>query len=301
VKRHLAGFPLALALGGAVALGLSSPQRAPARATRTPVRIGLVNTLFRDTPETLARALMKPFRTLLESQTGVTGTILVAGDANDLGSRLKDNEVQLGVFHGIEFAWARLEYPTLKPLILAVNRRRELYAHLVVRKSHKAAGYTDLGGQAVALPTLTREHCRVYFERRCVPPGVTPAKFYGRVTTPPDADEALDQVVDGKAHATVVDAISLEEYRKFKPGRARELRSLQTSGAFPAAVVAYQRGRLHESTLRRLRSGLTAAHSTKRGQQLLRMLGITNFQAVPASYERLLADVARAYPPPAAR
>jgi hypothetical protein len=41
----------------------------------------------------------------------VSGELVPCGDADNLGRQLMDDKVQLGVFHGIEFAWARQKYP----------------------------------------------------------------------------------------------------------------------------------------------------------------------------------------------
>src|SRR5437870_3775925 len=120
---------------GLIALGLSAVCAAWLSANRsgaepaTPsklVRIGLVNSLFRETPPSLINILSKPLKTLMESQTGLTGNLELGGDAIALGQALKDNKVQLGVFHGFEFAWARLHHPNLKPLVIAVSQTKAL-------------------------------------------------------------------------------------------------------------------------------------------------------------------------------
>src|SRR5438876_11709469 len=67
------------------------------------IRIGLVRTLFRDTPASLVDVLAQPLKALMHSQTGMTGDLSVAGDAFDLSKKLKENTVQFGVFHGFEF------------------------------------------------------------------------------------------------------------------------------------------------------------------------------------------------------
>ena len=286
---------------GALALAclVGPPRQAHAGKTRSNVvRIGLVETLFRDTPEPMVQVMMRPFKSLLQEQTGMVGQLVSGGDAEALGRSLKNDRVQLGVFHGFEFAWARIKNPDLKPLLIAVNRDRVLRAHLVVRRDSKFTTPGDLRKRSVALPRLSREHCRLFFERRCVQPGMTPEQFFARVHTPDDIEDALDDVVDGNVHAAVVDAVSLDNFRKFKPGRAAKLRTLLRSEPFPCAVVAYQRGALSEDLLRRLKAGLIAARNDPRGKQLLAMSRITCFEAVPANYEGQLEDIARAYPPP---
>jgi ABC-type phosphate/phosphonate transport system substrate-binding protein len=264
------------------------------------VRVGLIATLFRDVPEPIMQVAMRPFKSLLEDQTGMTGELVAGGDAGNLAKLLKEDKVQFGVFHGVEFAWARQKNPALRPLILAVNGRPAMHAVVLVRQESKAAGCADLKGKTVALPADSREHCRLFFDRRCVAPGCCPEKFFGKVHYPRDVEEALDDLVDGKTDALVVDGLTHEAYQKLKPGRAARLRTLLRSEAFPAAVVAYHPGSLSEDLLARFRDGLLAASSSRRGQRLLEMCKITAFRIVPDNYEDMLKDIAKAYPPAAA-
>src|SRR3954464_620790 len=81
-----------------------------------PVQIGIVNSLFRDTPPVLIGVLSRPLKSLMETQTGVSGDLHLAGDAIALADKLKANKVQLGVFHGFEFGWAKQHCPELKAL-----------------------------------------------------------------------------------------------------------------------------------------------------------------------------------------
>src|SRR5262249_42886375 len=59
------------------------------------VRIGMVNTLLRDVPDSLVETMAKPFGMLMSSQTGMTGVLAKTGDANDLGRKLTTDEVQI--------------------------------------------------------------------------------------------------------------------------------------------------------------------------------------------------------------
>jgi ABC-type phosphate/phosphonate transport system substrate-binding protein len=287
----------------ALLIPATSPAPRSARGAEThsaTLRIGVVGSLFRNTSEPLMQVMLRPFKSLLETQAGIAGQVVPSGEAEVLGQALKDDQVQLGVFHGVEFAWARLKNPKLKALIIAVHQQRTLRACLMVRRDSKVANVADLRGSVMALPRLSREHCRLYLERRCVEPGTRPDKFYAKVTTPHDTEDALDDVFEGKAKAAVIDAVELEQYRKTKPRRSSQLCSLQESEPFPAAVVAYYPGAVNEELLLRLRDGMIAAKDTPTGQALLNMCRITSFEEVPADYDQLLANIAKAYPPQAA-
>jgi ABC-type phosphate/phosphonate transport system substrate-binding protein len=286
-----------VALAACLALMPAPPVEAAIRPSV--VRIGLVNSLFRDTPEPVMKVLMAPFRSLLEMQTGMTGELVSGGDAHCLGRKLKEERVHFGVFHGVEFAWARLKNHDLKPLVLCVNGSGKLRAHLVVRKDSRVAKVADLRGQNVALPRFSREHCHLFLERRCTEPGCPPAKYFGKVMTPDQAEEALDDVIDGRSTAAVVDELALDGYRKFKPGCGAWLRTVLESESFPPAVIVYQPGILKEDLIDRFREGMLAANETDRGRKLLQLCRITAFRPVPNDYDRMLDAIAKAYPPPA--
>jgi ABC-type phosphate/phosphonate transport system substrate-binding protein len=284
---------------GVLILGLTlvAPGGRAAENAPSTVRIGLVASLFRDTSEALMQVIMRPFRALLETQTGLGGQLVSGGDALSLAQRLKEGEVHLGVFHGVEFAWARAKVPQLKPLVIAVNQQPFLRAHLIVRDDGKIASVTDLKGQVMAVPHMSREHCWLYLERRCVPPGEKPEKYFSRVSTPRDANYAIDDVIDGAAQAAVIDDADLAAYRKQYPDYFAKLKVLQQSESFPCAVIAYYPGTLSEELLERFRTGMLGAKSSRQGRQMMQMCRITSFEEVPENYEQMLTDIARAYPP----
>src|SRR5262245_15212781 len=111
-----------LALAGCVAGLASWGTGRAADPTPKAINIGMVGTLFRDVPDSLIDTMGKPFGMLMFSQTGMTGHLMKTGDANDLGKKLAEGEVHVGIFHGFEFAWVREKYTKLKPLVIAVNQ-----------------------------------------------------------------------------------------------------------------------------------------------------------------------------------
>jgi len=284
--------------GMGIILALTASSGRAADEESRPIRIGLISSLFRDTSEPLMQVIMRPFKSLLETQTGMSGQLVSGGDAQHLGQRLKAGEIHLGVFHGVEFAWAKEKIPQLKPLVIAVHQQRFLRAHLVVRADGKIASVADLKGQVMAVPHLSREHCWMYLERRCVPAETTPAKFFSRIATPRDANYAIDDVIDGAAQAAVIDDADLAAYRKQYPDYFAKVKVLQQSEAFPCAVIAYYPGSLSEELAERFRSGMLAAKSTRQGRAMMQMCRITSFEEIPDGFERMLTNIAKAYPAP---
>jgi len=262
------------------------------------VRIGLTGTLFRDTPDALVQGLMRPFKSLMESQTGLSGELVPGIKADDLGQRLKDEKLQLAVYQGFEFAWARQKYPDLKPLMIAVNHQKYLHAYVLVRDDSAAAKLADLQGKTIDVPRRAREHCHLYLERRCQAAGKPPREFFAKVLTPLTPEEAVDEVVNGQADAAVADGCILEWYEKHKPARFARVKVIEKSEVFPATVVAHYGSALDEATLRRFREGMLSAKDNARGVQLMTLCQMTSFEPVPDDYDKLLKEIAKSYPPP---
>ena len=265
------------------------------------LRVGVIKSMFRDTPAPLVQFVMNPFKKLLEAETGMTGEIVLGGDAEALGTQLKEDKVQLGVFQGIEFAWAKLKNPKLEPLIICVNKDTFVKAALVIRADSKAEVVGDLHGQDVALPRMSREHCHLFLQRRCAKPGEPLEKSFGKITTPSNPEDALDDVVDGVVQAALIDTAAMDGYKGNKPGRAGKLKVLLQSEPFPCGIVAYNPGALDEPTMVKIKAGLMNAGKTKQGKNFLEMVHITSFEPVPANYDQLFKDIAKAYPPTPAK
>lgn len=261
------------------------------------VRIGLVSSLFRDTSEPLMQIVMRPFKSLLETQTGMSGRLISGGTAEHLGQRLKEGDLHLGIFHGVEFAWAKAKFPQLKALLIAVNKQPYLRAHLVVRGDGKIKTVDDLKGRTVGVPNLSREHCWLFLERRCVSGEQLPEAFFSRVSRPRDACYAIDDVIDGSLHAAVIDDADLAEYRKQFPQFAGKVKSLLRSEPFPCAVIAYYPGTLDEHLLDQFRTGMLSAKDNQQGRHMMKLCRITRFQEVPEDFDKTLEEIAKAYPP----
>jgi ABC-type phosphate/phosphonate transport system substrate-binding protein len=287
-------IPVAV-LGGALLL---SALPAAEKDASKHVRVGLVNTLFREDTEKQIQSVSGPFKSLMEEQAGVVAEVFVSGDAEGLASQLKEGKVHLGAFNGFEFAWARQKNADLKPLMVAVNQQPFVRAVLVVRQEDKVPDPTALKGKVLALPQLAREHSRIFVERNCVGDGLAVDKWFSKVAGPRTAQDALDDLAENYAQAAVVDDVDLEAFRKTYPKTAAKLRVLKESEKLPAAVIAYQAGGVNEDALKKLRDGMIGAKKTERGRKLLDLCRISGFEAVPADYDQQLADSLKAYPPP---
>ncbi len=275
---------------------LAAPSAAP--AADDTVVVGISDTIFPGLSGPRLQKAIRPFKSLLESAMGRTGKVVQGGDALELADKLKADKVQMGVFQGFEYAWARQKNPKLEPLVICVNRDRTRRALLVVRAGSSYRKPDDLRDRVLDLPAEVEEHCKLFLRRKCVPEGTPPNRFYKKIARPADTEETLDDVVDGKAQAAVVDGLAWRSYRDSKPGAARKLRVLLESEPFPCPVIAVQQGRSSAADVKRIRDWLVDAKNKRRGKQLLEQLRLTGFEIMPAGYNRILDDIARDYPPP---
>ena len=271
-------------------------------STPDTVRIGMVQTFFTDVPRPLVQLVTEPFGAVMKEVTGIHGELTPGGDVYTVAKKIDAGELQMGVFHGFEFAWAQHKYPDLKPLMIAVNTQREVRAFVLVRKDNDAASLADLKGKDLSLPKRSKEHCRLFIERHTGETGACDVNsFFGRVVGSANVETGMDQLCQGKVHAIVVDTIGLEFYKDLKPGCFARLKVLKQSEPFPAAVIAYREGAVDDAALAKFRSGLANAHKTELGREIMKMWKVSAFEPVPADFAQSLAEVLRTYPPPDAQ
>lgn len=266
--------------------------------SRSAVNIGIPQNLFRDFPKVTVEALMPTFTKLMESQTGMKGKVILLSGPDEVRRHLVENKVQLAVFHGFEFAWARTQHEDLQPLVVVIKQGTKLQAQVIVAKDSAIEKLEDLQGQPVAIPRGTPEHCRLFLSRRTRRIGQRMEQFFGNCQTPPHVAAALDDVAAGKVKATVVDSVAWENYQWMNPAKAAKLRPLMQSEPFPTGVIAYKQGVLPEAELNRFRQGLTTAHSRPEGMQLMMLWKMKRFDVAPPDFNETLAEIAKAYPPP---
>jgi ABC-type phosphate/phosphonate transport system substrate-binding protein len=281
-----------------VSLGCAQAGLTQETTWPTTVRVGMAESLCRDTPRPILLAMVPPFRSLMRSLTGLECDLNVGVPAPDLGERLAGGKLQLGLFQGIDYAWAFQKDPQLRPLAVVVNEKPYLRALLVVAADSAAAGFADLKGQSLAVPRHSHEHCYQFLGRCCREQGSEPRRFLSELAKPDNAEDALDDVVDGVVGAAVVEEVPLEHFRRRKPGRYARLKVLRRSEKFPASVVAYRAGDLDEQTLKKLRDGMLAAHRDPVGRQFLTWWRMTAFESIPAEYEQTLRDIVKIYASP---
>jgi ABC-type phosphate/phosphonate transport system substrate-binding protein len=239
------------------------------------------------------------FTKLIESQTGVKGQPVLLSGPEEVRQQLIEGKIQLAVFHGFEYAWAQSKSPELHPLVIAISQNSpKLTAQIIVADGSAVNKLEDLQGKQLAIPSGTREHCRLFVSRRCRSIGHRFDKFFDRITKPNNVGAALDDVAAGRVHATVVDGSAWESYKWARPVEARRLRTLLQSEPFPTGVVVYKQGVLPEPILKKFKDGLSVAHQNVEGKQLMNLWKLTRFDNIPNDYQDTLNNIVKAYPPP---
>jgi ABC-type phosphate/phosphonate transport system substrate-binding protein len=246
----------------------------------------------------MEQAALGPLQMFVRQETGLNNRITYQESWSDLAERLAKGQLHLGVFEGYEFGWARAKYPGLRPLAVAVNVDRYPVACVVVRRDHRATDFAGLQGGSLSLPGAGPYYLRLFVERQSEARGKSIEAFFSRLTSRSNAEDALDDVVDGVVQATVVDRAALNAYRRRKPGRFNKLKVLVRSRPFPPAVVAYYGKGLDAPYRRQFLQGLLGAGRKEKGRMMLTLFRVTGFQTVPADFEMVLARTRKAYPPP---
>src|SRR5436305_1253064 len=143
---------LSCALGLLVAtLGLT-----PANAQEEKIKVAPTESLFPGMSAARLSKAARPFKSLLESSTGFVGDVVPGGEALSLADKLKKDTVQLGIFSGVEFAWAKEHNPKIEPLVICVNQKRTVKACLIVRSDSKIKQTEDLKGKTLSQPDEVR-------------------------------------------------------------------------------------------------------------------------------------------------
>ena len=269
-----------------------------ARAADPELRIGMLSGMFRDQQPKVIQALARPFRDLMTKHVGYSGDVEVVDDPHTLCDRLKDGKVQLGVFHGFEFAWAQHRCDDLVPLIVSQPPGGMVQGLLIVLEDSPAKAVADLKEGGVLIPRGAKAHTLVFLDKlRDGLPADTAKPNMKADQTPEDV---LNAVVSGTAKAALVDWAAFDGYKVLNPGAAKGLRVLAKSEQFPPAVVCYRKGVLTDDQVTKIRDGMTASTKTPSGKMLMTLWNLKGFEAPPKGYQTSLDDILKAYPLPKA-
>ena len=276
-------------------------QAAPTIAKPKPLQIGMSKTFFHELSKIMIDFAADDFKDVMKKTTGLDGDLIANYDPMEMAAKLNGKQLDLGIFHGHEFAWAKARYPDFLPLIqIAVNKQHDERAFLIVRQNSPARTLADLRGKKLDVPADVKHYCRIFLERSCIDKEQKEsAAFFGSIQKSATQAAALDDVCRDNVQAALVDSVGLEFYKEIKgPVFAKNLKVLQQSDAFPPAGIVYKQGVLDEAMLNQLRSGLLKARTTACGRGLMTMWNIEDFEPISKDYAKQLTQVLKAYPAP---
>jgi ABC-type phosphate/phosphonate transport system substrate-binding protein len=267
-----------------------------ASAADGPIKIGMVQSMFRDVQPAVIYAVARPFRTLMERQTGLSGDFDICPDCTSMAKKLHDRKLEVGVLHGHEYAWIKAKFPEIEPITIAQPQGGIVQAFIVVAADSQAKRPADLEGESLLIPRGSKGHIFVYLDKIRTGLPKTALKTAPKNGLTPE--EALNAVSNGEHAAAIVDAANYASYAQLQPGAAKRLRVLAQSERFPPSVLLTRKGTLAAATLEKLREGLTTAHKTSTYKPLLMMWNLKGFDSVPVDYNAQLDLCLKNYPMP---
>ncbi len=241
---------------------------------------------------------IETLRSFLKEETGMDNKITHEKNWQAVVDKLVKQELQIGVFQGYEFAWAQEKVPSLKPLMLAVKFHPYQRVYIVVKTDNKATDFAGLEGQTLSIPAASVGFPALFVEREALTKGKKLDAYFSKISRPEEAEDAIDDVVDGVVQAAVVDQTVLDTFKRRKPGRFARLKQVAESEPFPPPVIAYKDKDLDTATLDKFRDGLIRASTRERGKKMLTMFHLTAFEVPPDDLAKVLAETGKKYPPP---
>jgi ABC-type phosphate/phosphonate transport system substrate-binding protein len=278
-----------------VALGLLGLTPGTAQKPEMEVKIGMLDTLFDEKEEKKILAQIEPFANLVRKKTQTKGTFGVTRGLDMMVEDLKADRLQMGVMHGLDYAWLKPRLPDAKPLLIAINETTTLKAVMVVPKDSPIKSLAELRDKQLSMGPYPPYHVRVWLN------DVTGGSYdrYFKVREEKDVGEAIEEVADKNSAATALTGGALDFYKKDKPVRYdRFLRVLAESPEFPAPVMVYRPGKVKTDVLERFRNAMLTAHESEEGKDTLNLWRLKRFVEVPANYEQTADEIIKRYPPP---
>jgi ABC-type phosphate/phosphonate transport system substrate-binding protein len=281
--------------------GRAFGEEKPADNNKAPnkdeVVIGMPKSLFQGIPIWMVELGAEPFLKLMKESTAVNGKILHVSDAMTLADQMDVRKVQIGVFQGHEFAWVKKKYPDLIPIALSAPMN-PVQTFCVVRWDCKAANIGELKDQKLSLPAVHRDFCDMYLAKQ--KDEHMKGKDFAGVIKAATATEAIFNVIQKECGCAVIDCSTYEFFKSVYPGQFKNLKVLCHSEVFPNACVAVKKGVLEEKTIEKFRHALLHARELPGGEAMLLNFKLNGFVKVPDDYEKLLKDLQKGYPAPAA-
>ena len=276
--------------------GLAAVADQPAKL----LKVGVANSFVIDQPKGFAEIAIDDFKAGMKKLTGLAGELSTKDDALQVAEKLDAKKLDIGIFHAHELAWVRKKHPDLETILIAAGKHESEKVFLIVNQKSPAKSFADLRGKSLDLPIGSKEYARLFLVKRCTENKAKGlADFFSSMAKSATRNDALDQVARGKADATVIDDLSLDFYKEIKAAVFNNnLRIIAESEPFPPVAIVVKKGGLDPASVKQFRDGLLKADKNREGRNLMKSWSIKNFEPAPKEYDKKLAEIAKAYPPP---
>jgi ABC-type phosphate/phosphonate transport system substrate-binding protein len=272
----------------ALVAGTAPAQPAPAR-----LKIGTTGSLAEGTSPAEQKGALDTLHKFIQTETGFENEIVDHQGWRDLAQRMEKGEDQIGVFPGFELAWAQEKFPKLKPLAVAVNGQPYRQVFLVIRRDSKVNAIEDLKGKKITMPKDAKSYALLVLDSLAKKPA---KEFAGEVKLTDNAEDALDDLVDGVVDAAIVERTAIDGFKRRKPARFAQLKDLAKSKPLPPTTIVYYDGKLDEATLTKFRDGLVNANKKEKGRNLMTYFKLSGFVPPPREFDSVLAETRKDYP-----
>jgi ABC-type phosphate/phosphonate transport system substrate-binding protein len=262
------------------------------------LQIGTSGSLIAPDDSGTEKGALDALASLMKDETGFDVKIVRQKGWRELADNMAKGQLQLGIFRGVELAWATDNNPHLQPLVLAGKSSAYSIVSAMTRNDNPAKDFAGLQGQSLSIPAIGDRDLRLFIDRTCRAMSKDPESFFSKITSPHNVEDALDDVVDGVVQATVVDQMMLEAYQRRKPGRFARLKEIARSKPLPPTVLAYDDRTLDEALARRIRDGLLNPADRTKQERTLSLFHWAGFYPVPTGFAEMLAQTRKTYPPP---
>jgi ABC-type phosphate/phosphonate transport system substrate-binding protein len=273
---------------------LSGSAFSLANEPRNKIRIGTIGAIAPGAKGEAGEASLKGF---VQTESQLTAEIIRQQNWQQLADQLGDKKLEVGVFQGQEFAWAKERQPSIKPLALAVHSHRYPVIYIIIAKSDSTKTFEGLRGRAVTVPEGAR-YLRLFVEQQAQGAGQHADAFFSKIDSSDTSEAALDDVVDGDVAAAVVDRAALDMFKRRKPARFAMLKDVSQSRPILPPIIAFADGSIDEATRKKFQTGLVNANKKVRGQSILSAFKLTGFEVPPADFDNVAKDTLQTFPKP---
>jgi ABC-type phosphate/phosphonate transport system substrate-binding protein len=274
--------------------GQAPPQKDPTFIVGVAIPLRLLEAKLK--PKA-ADAQLDPLEDLIESDSGLPADLQV-DSAPTLLKRLRSGDIRLAVMPGIEYAWYGRNNPSAVPLLTMGNQNESLHACLIMKAETTFSSIEELRTKTIAYPRRNEYFVYLFAHSLISRAGGNPLLYFESRLTPANTDAAIEAVLSDEAQAVFVSEKAWQVYQERKPQRAKKLKVVAKSPAFPPPVALYNPEVLNDAQATLLRTEMCQANKKPLARQTLNFYRIEGFASVSPEYDQLAEGILKEFPKP---